>query len=280
MKKDVYYTYNELTKDGGINMGLFRKKEKVEIGLALGGGATRGFAHVGAIKAFEEEGIGFNIVAGTSAGSIVGALYSAGATSQDLINIAHEISPQDIRGMLDLPPIDTSRLEGLLKRYLGDTTFEGLPRKFAAVAVDLKEANQVILQKGQLAKAVSASCAVPGFFKPVILGNMHLVDGGLLNSVPSETVKLLGANKVVAVDVNSGRGYGTDSLKLTDVLAATIRIMGSVNAMIGCSKADILIAPDLRKFRATSKTGYEEMIELGYKAAKEAIPDIKALMRG
>ena len=107
---------------------------------------------------------------------------------------------------------------------------------------------------------------------------MHLVDGGLLNSIPSDVAKVMGADKVVAVDVNSSRGYGTDSLKVLDIIGATIRIMSSVNAMIGKRHADVLIEPDLKKFRATSKEGYMEMIELGYKAAKKSINDILKLI--
>lgn len=244
----------------------------------MGGGATRGFGHIGAIKAFEEHNIKFDYVAGTSAGSIVGALYCAGANSQDLINIAHDLDPRSIRSTLALPPIETLRLENIIKKYLGDMTFKDLKIPFIAVAVDLKEGSQILLQKGSVAKAVSASCAIPFFFKPVIIDNMHLVDGGLLNSIPSDVAKVMGADKVVAVDVNSSRGYGTDSLKVLDIIGATIRIMSSVNAMIGKRHADVLIEPDLKKFRATSKEGYMEMIELGYKAAKKSINDILKLI--
>ncbi|HEY8444191.1 MAG TPA: patatin-like phospholipase family protein [Clostridia bacterium] len=253
---------------------FFKRSQPISLGLALGGGAARGFAHVGAIKAFEEHKIKFDYVAGTSAGSIVGALYCAGANSQDLINIAHELDPRSIRSALSLPPIDTARLENILKKYLGDMTFQELKIPFIAVAVDLKEASQVLLQQGSVAKAVSASCAVPFFFRPVIMNNMHLVDGGLLNSVPCDVARVMGADRVVAVDVNSGRGYGTDSLKLLDIIGATIRIMSSVNSMIGKRHTDVLIEPDLRKFKPTSKEGYMEMIEIGYNAAKKSINEI------
>jgi len=253
---------------------FFKKRKKNSLGLALGGGAAKGFAHIGAIKAFEEHNIKFDYVAGTSAGAIVGAMYCAGANSQDLVNIAHEIDPRSIRRVLSLPPIDTSRLENILKKYLGDITFQDLKTPFIAVAVDLKEGAQVLLQNGVVAKAVSASCAIPFFFRPVIIDNMHLVDGGLLNTIPSDVAKVMGADKVIAVDVNSARGQGADSLRILDVIGATIRIMGSVNAVIGKRFADVLIEPGLKNFKATSKEGYEDMIDLGYKAAKKSINDI------
>lgn len=253
---------------------FFKKNKKPILGLALGGGATKGFAHIGAIKAFEEHNIKFDYVAGTSAGAIAGALYCAGATSQDLSNIAQALDPKALRSALSIPPIDTAKLENILKAHIGDITFENLKIPFIAVAVDLKEGTQVYLKSGNVAKAVSASCAVPFFFRPVVIGNMHLVDGGLLNSIPSDVPKVMGADKVVAVDVNSARGYGTDSLRILEVIGATIRIMSSVNSMMGKAHADVLIMPDLKKFKATSKEGYQEMIELGYQAAKASIDQI------
>ena len=254
---------------------FFRKNKKRTLGLALGGGATKGFAHIGAIKAFEEHDIKFDYVAGTSAGAIAGALYCAGATSQDLINVAHALDPKSLRHALSLPPIDTVKLENILRTHIGDITFDNLKIPFIAVAVDLKEGAQVYLKSGNVAKAVSASCAIPFFFRPVIIDNMHLVDGGLLNTVPSEVPKVMGADKVVAVDVNSARGYGTDSLRILEIIGATIRIMGSVNAMMGKAHADILIEPNLKEFKATSKDGYEQMIERGYQAAKASIKQIQ-----
>lgn len=253
---------------------FFKKTKKPILGLALGGGATRGFAHIGAIKAFEEHKIKFDYVAGTSAGAIAGALYCAGGNSQDLINIAHALEPKSLKSTFSLPPIDTSKLENILKEHIGDITFENLKIPFIAVAVDLKSGSQVYLKNGSVAKAVSASCAIPFFFRPVIIDNMHLVDGGLLNSIPSDVPKVMGADKVVAIDVNSSRGYGTDSLKILEVIGATIRIMSSVNAMMGKGRADVLISPDLKKFKATSKEGYEEMIQIGYSAAKASINQI------
>lgn len=258
-------------------MPFFKHNQKTKLGLALGGGAARGFAHIGAIKAFEEAKINFDYVAGTSAGAIAGALYCAGATSHDLTNIARELDPRTLRSTFSLPPIDTKNIENVLRKYIGDMTFKDLKKPFIAVAVDLKEATQVLLQSGNVARAVSASCAIPFFFRPVIIDNMHLVDGGLLNSIPTDVPKIMGASKVVAVDVNNTRGYGTDSLKMFDIISATIRIMSSVNAMMGNLRADVLIAPDLKNFKPTSKDGFEDMINLGYQAAGQSIKEILQL---
>lgn len=262
-------------------MGLFNfrrfRSPAPKLGLALGGGGTRGFGHIGAIKAFEEHGISFNIVAGTSAGSIVGALYSAGATSQDMYNAAHSLSPKDLKRTLSIMPIESVNLENFVDGILGGLEFSALKRNFTAVAVDLITARQILLKEGNVAKAVSASCAVPVIFRPVVMGGMHLVDGGLLNNIPSDVVRVMGADKVVAIDVGA-RSMGTDSLKLLDIVGATIRIMGSVNSSLGKAGADVLISPDLSAFRSNSKQGYEEMINIGYNAALKAIPAIKALM--
>jgi NTE family protein len=258
-------------------MGLFgigSKKSKIA-GLALGGGGARGYGHLGVLKSFAEAGLDFPIVAGTSAGSIVGALYSAGAAIDDIIAASAAIEEKDI--MSGLIPFRKSaeKIETVLRRYLGDMEFPQLNKKFAAVATDLIEAKEAILTEGRVAKAVSASCAVPGVFRPVVMNGMHLVDGGIFNNIPSDVARVLGADFVVAVDVNPTRGYGTQSLGTLDVLRSCLRMLMSQNAVKGIANADIYVSVDLRDFSFSKKAGYEEMIEAGYKAGKEIVPKIK-----
>ncbi len=118
---------------------------------------------------------------------------------------------------------------------------------------------------------------MPGLYRPVVLGDRHLVDGGLLNNIPAETAKMLGAERVVSVDINPARGSGTDGLGMLDVLKATFRIMGANASQNGLRFSDVVIAPDTQKFSAAKKDGYAEMIELGYRAAKEQSGHIKQL---
>ena len=262
---------------------IFKKKvsnelkryKNVKIGLSLGGGATRGFAHLGAIKAFEEAGIKFDFVAGTSAGSLVGAFYSAGLSYEQMYNIASGIKEKEIRtSKIILIPSKTTGIENLIIDNLGDIDIQDLPLPFAPVVVDLKSTEEIALRRGNLAKAVAGSCAVPGVFAPVEFEGKLLADGGLQNTIPADIPKLFGCDYVVAVDVNSTRAYGTESAKLLDVMGASIRILMKSNAIKGYVYSEVIIKPNLKRFKSTSIAGYEEMIEEGYKATKAMIPEI------
>ena len=208
--------------------------KKIKIGLALGGGGARGFSHIGAIKAFEEFGLKFDFVAGTSAGSLAGAFYSAGYTYKQMLELIKDINEKDIR--TNIIPFTTSKTDGIgeiLLKNLGDINIEELQTPFAAVAVDIKSAKEVVIAKGNLAKAVMGSCAVPGIFQPVEFDDMHLCDGGLQNTIPADIPKLFGCDYVIAVDVNKSRAYGTNSTKFIDVLACSIRVLMKSNAVRG-----------------------------------------------
>lgn len=265
----------------GFFSNLFRKRlkpikhKKVKVGLALGGGGARGFAHLGVLKAFEENNISFDYVAGTSAGSLVGALHCAGLTYQQIYNIAKDLKKKDIKpGTFMFVPSKTEGLQKVIISAIGDISFQELKKPFAAVAVDLISADEIIITHGSVAKAVAGSCAVPGVFVPVEFEHMHLADGGLQNTIPADVPRLYDCDYVVAVDVNSTRGEGTDSLKMIDVLPATIRILMKSNAVKGYLNADVVIQPNLKRFKSTKMDGFEEMIEEGYRAAMDKMPEI------
>ena len=257
-----------------------RKKESnVKLGLALGGGGARGFAHLGALKAFEENGINFDFIAGTSVGSLVGALYANGLTSEQIIKEAKKLSKKDIKtNKFAFMPSSTEGIQAIIKNVLGDITFKELKKPFCAVAVDIKSGKEVNIKQGNLAKAVAGSCAVPGVFNFVDFDEFRLMDGGLQNTIPSDVVKSMGADFVVAIDCNPNRGYGTESTKFVDVLSASIRILMKSNAVKGRMFADILIEPDTKRFKSTKFTGSEEMIIEGYNATLKKIPEIKRLL--
>ncbi|MCL2061265.1 MAG: patatin-like phospholipase family protein [Firmicutes bacterium] len=264
---------------------LFKRKEKASVlkaqnttALVLGGGGARGFAHLGVFKAFEEEGFDFDFCVGTSVGSLMGALYCAGVKSAEMIPYAEQLDLKQIHRRFLLMPDDPSKIGKLVTNLLGDALIEDLAKPFYCVAVDLVEARQVVFDSGKVALAVSASCCVPGLYRPVVDGARHLVDGGLLNNIPSETAKMLGAQKIVAVDINPTRGHGTPNTGMWDVLKATFRIMSANSSQNGLRNADVVIAPDMGKFSASKKDGYEEMIELGYLAAKAQADTIRKLL--
>ncbi len=257
---------------------LVEEKPKIKLGLALGGGGARGFAHLGAIKAFEENGIEFSFIAGTSVGSLVGALYASGLKSDELIEISRKIQKKDIKkNKIAFMPSSTKGIQSLVKNVLGDIDFCDLKIPFCAVAVDIKSGNEVNIKSGNVAKAVAGSCAVPGVFNYVEFDDYRLMDGGLQNTIPSDVVKNMGADYVVSVDCNPARGYGTSSTKLLDLVSASIRILMKSNAVKGKFYSDVLIEPDTKRFKSSKLKGSEEMIEEGYKAAIKKIDEIKKL---
>ena len=154
-----------------------------------------------------------------------------------------------------------------------------MPKPFSAVAVDLKSTKEVCISKGNLAKALAGSCAVPGVFQPVEFENMLLADGGLQNTIPADIPRYFGCDYVVSVDVNKSRTYGTDSNKFIDVIMCSIRILMKSNAVRGYVNSDVVIAPETKRFKATKTDGLDEMIEEGYKATIDAMPAIMELFR-
>lgn len=257
---------------------LFRKKFK--IGLALGGGGARGFTHLGVLKAFEEFGIDFDYVAGTSAGSVVGACYAAGLSFQQIYDVAKTIKEKNIRtNKIPLMPSKTEGIENLMISTLGDINIEDLKKPFSAVAVDIKSTKEVCISHGNLAKAVAGSCCVPGIFVPVVFDDMLLCDGGLQNTIPADIPRYFGCDYVVAVDCNKERLYGTESQKLMDVISCTIRILMKGNAVKGYVNADIVIQPDTKRFKATKATRIDEMIEEGYRAGVDAVHKIMEMIK-
>lgn len=251
------------------------QNKNVKVGLALGGGSSRGIAHIGAIRAFEENNINFDFIAGTSAGSLVGAMYADGKTANEMLKIVKNVRPKDIKAGKLFIPSKTESMQELIRDVMGEgKRIENLKKPFAAIAVDLISGNEVIITKGELTKACAGSCAIPGVFVPVEFGPMHLIDGGIQNNIPSDVPRYFGCDYVIAIDVNSTRGGGTTSMKVIDVLKATIGIMGKSNCIKGYSDADIVIQPKMAKYNSSKLDEIDEMYAEGYKAALEKIPKI------
>lgn len=262
------------------NMLFKGKNKKPKIGLALGGGGARGFAHIGAIKAFEEYGLKFDYICGTSVGSLIGAFYAAGYNYEQMLNVAKAVELKDIRtSKIVLVPSKTSGIEAVITNNLGDINIQDLPTPFSAVAVDIISTEECVITKGNLAKAVAGSCAVPGIFQPVVFEDRHLCDGGLQNTIPADVPKLMGCDYVIAVDVNKSRGAGTESTRLIDVLGVSIRILMKGNVVKGYLYSDVMVKPETKRFKSTKKEGYLDMIEEGYKAAIDVMPEIMKVFK-
>lgn len=255
------------------------RKLKFKLGLALSGGGTRGFAHIGVLKAFEEERIKFDCVAGTSIGSMMGAMYCAGISIESMIELSKSVKRQEILNKPWAIGSDSANIARVANQLLNDKTFEELSTPFTAVAVDITDGQEVLLTSGNVARAVSASCAVPALFTPVVIDDMVLVDGGLLNNMPADICRLMGAEIVIGVDLNHNRGKGTTSRKLKDTLIATWNITTKSTMYKGHHNSDIVIEPELGQYKNTSLDHVDEMIAEGYRVAMEAMPEIKELLQ-
>jgi NTE family protein len=181
--------------------------ENKKIGFALGGGAARGMFHIGVLSVLEEYGIVPDIIAGTSMGAIIGALYASGMKTADLKKIANGINWREVIRLTDIvtPPkkglIEGKRIVSLLKSILGEIGFPQLQYRYAAVAADLYTGQQVVITEGSLVEAIRASISIPAIFTPVSYNGRYLVDGGLVNVVPVSVCRDMGADFVIGVNV-------------------------------------------------------------------------------
>ena len=256
-------------------------KRKIKVGVAFGGGGAKGMAHIGVIKAFEEYGLDFDYVAGTSVGSIMGAAYASGMKSSEILKIAKSMKTSDIRtSKVFFVPSKTEGIESMMRNNFGDINIENLKKPFSAVAVDIKSTKELCISKGNLAKAVAGSCCVPGIFQPVQFGNYLLCDGGLQNNIPANIPRFFDCDYVIAVDCNSTRTYGTESSKTLDVIACALRILMKSNSIKGYLNADLTIACDTKKFKSTELEGIDEMVEIGYRNAIDMMPEIMKIFAG
>jgi NTE family protein len=248
-----------------------------KIGLALGGGVARGIAHLGVLSALEEAGLPIDCVVGTSAGSVIGAVYCAGYGLEKAIHIASRMSWWNIAAPVWPAEgfFSFARMERFLTRELGDLSFSDLHTPYAAVAADIDTGEEVILCEGRLALAVRASCSVPGLVAPVKINGRRLVDGSIANTLPVSVARRMGAETVIGVDIFSPairRFWGAPGLGL-----AALEILVQ-NAGNGCRQADILICPSLSGKSYLRFSRWRELFELGRQAAREKLPEILTML--
>lgn len=256
----------------------------VRIGLALGGGAARGFAHIGVIKALESQGIYPDIVVGTSAGSVVGAMYAAGNSGFALQKMALEMDEATISDW-SLPLF--SRSSGVLKgealqayvnRMVAQAPIEKLRKPFGAVATDLSSGQAILFQRGNTGAAVRASSAVPGVFQPVKINEHQYVDGGLVSPVPVRFAREMGADLVIAVNISSQPEVQNGGNTL-DVLLQTFTIMGQSLNQFELKQAEIVIRPELAGMKGSDFAGRNLAILAGEKAAMSVMVELKQKLR-
>lgn len=247
------------------------------MGLALSGGAARGLAHVGAIKALTQSGIPIDCIAGTSAGSLVGALYAAGNTWDDIEEVVGATNWRDIvrPNWSGLGLMSSERLERLLDGLIEGKEFSDLDIPFRAVAVDIVSGEEIIFESGPVARAVRASSSIPGLFAPVESEGRLLVDGGIRNNLPADVVRNMGAEIVIAVDVNYHRIKPGGPENTADVILSAMRIVMNNNKRYSEQQSDFVIRPQLRGFNYYDLKHAAELIDRGEDALLEQAQAIK-----
>ena len=251
------------------------------IGLALSGGAARGIAHIAVLDVLEQEGVPIHAIAGTSAGSIIGALYCAGMPVSEIQRILLNAKWTDILKFI-VPRTGLISSEGIfefMEDVLPVKKFSALPLPFAAVATDLRTAQKIVITSGSIAKAVQASCSLPVIFTPTEINNKVLVDGGVSSQVPVRTVREeFGITKVVAVNVN----YKALELEQFDniikIAAHLSALWASRNAREEERLADVVIQVNARDIPLYDLSKSMELLRRGKEAAEEKLPEIRALM--
>lgn len=252
----------------------------MKFGLALGGGGARGVAHLGVIKVLEEAGFKPDVIAGTSIGSIVGSLYARGFSPDEMLAIGNGFNILRVFRP-DMPLDGLSSMKGLsnaLAPYIGGLAFTDLGIKFLAVATNLVDGKEVVLDKGSVVDAVCASCCVPGFFNPIKMGGDLLVDGGLVSPTPVNALKRLGVDKIVSVSLGHIRTFGK-RLNMPGILGRSYEIMEDQLSSLQSLNASVAIHVNTGDFSTFSLKKNKELYDLGFKAARSKLGEIKNLLK-
>jgi NTE family protein len=247
------------------------------VALVLGGGAARGFAHVGVIKMLESQGIVPDLIVGTSAGSVVGALYASGLNGFQLQEMTFDLDRKAFadwhwfgRGLLK-----GQALQDYVNKAVGGVRIEQLKKPFACVAAKLRTGEPVLFTTGDVGLAVRASSAIPGIFEPPVIDGEEYVDGGTVSPVPVRFAQALGAQVVIAVNVSASIDEEGDDSTLKSVLK-TFNIMGHALSAAELPLADVVITPDVRDVGSADFDSKQRSILQGERAALAAVPAIKA----
>ena len=270
---------------------------KKKIGLALSGGAARGLAHIGVLEVLEREGIPIDMIAGTSAGAIIGAFYAQGKTATQIANLTLGLSWKKLASVSDLSLPKTGFLKGAKIKDLlalslgGDIKFSDLRMPFACVATDIDTGEEVVIDDGLVLEALRASISLPAVFTVVKLRKRYLVDGGLVNPVPVSVVKRMGADFIIAVNVipdvadrthHRGSNEKTRSLKEPNIFHILMQstYIGTYSLVrSSMEEADATVEPNVAHIGSGDFGHIKECILLGEQAAQEALPEIKRRLR-
>jgi NTE family protein len=256
-------------------------KKPLRLGLALGGGAARGFAHVGVIQVLEEAGIHPHLVVGTSAGSLVAALYASGKNGAQLQRVAETMEEATLTDWT-IPWLSRGMMRGdALARYVsaqtGGRRIEEVRVPLGIVATDLHSGQGMLFQRGDIATAVRASSAVPSVFEPVRIGGRDYVDGGLVSPVPVRYARQMGADLVLAVDISSAP-EGNKAADMLQILLQTFTIMSKSINGFELKEADVVVRPALNNVGSAAFSERRRSIEAGRQAMLQALPQLRDIL--
>ena len=249
------------------------------VGLALGGGFARGLAHIGVLKVLEENHVRVDCLAGTSVGSIIAGSFASGATIEEMAAVARRVRFNDFaRWTISRLGLATNqRMEAFLRKVFHALRFEDLKIPLAIVATDLLQGHPVVFTSGELSLAVRASCAYPGLFLPVAFNGSWLVDGGLVWAVPTQAVRSLGAEVVVAVSLDN-IAPGLEPKSLVDVLGRSFSITRRAAEPLWREYADVVVEPKVSQYRWDDFERAPELIAAGEQAMRVAWPELRRLL--
>ena len=254
--------------------------QKPRIGLALGGGAAKGFAHVGVIKGLEAAGIKPDLITGTSAGSVVGSLYASGLSGMQLQSRAIQLDESNLTDwtLSSKGVIKGEKLQNWINAQVANKSIEQLPRPFGAVATELDSGRKVVFRLGNTGQAVRASASIPNVFLPVKIGSKSYVDGGLVSPVPVSAAREMGADFVIAVDISARprKGAATGFLSMLD---QSLNIMNGPALAQELKQADVVIRPQVQDIGSAQFDARHQAILEGERAAQAALPQIRQLLQ-
>ena len=251
------------------------------IGLALGGGFARGFAHLGVLRVLQQHHIRISHIAGSSVGSILGAAYASGAPLERIIETCRRLRFRDIARwrVSRLGLASNHRLGALIERVFGSRQFEDLQIPLAVVVTDLSSGEPVVFKQGNLVDAIRASCAFPGLFEPVQIGTRCLADGGLVAPVPTQAARYLGAQTVIGVSVGMHDGHRGAPTNIFQVVSRAVGAAQKHQLELWERHADLVLRPDVQFLAWDDFARADEAIEAGSAAALRALPRIEELLK-
>ena len=266
----------------GNAKSMAKKLFNTKIGLALGGGAAKGIAHVGVLKALEDQKVNIRYIAGTSVGAMIASLYAFSVSVDDIGALAKRLTMSKVTSfkLSKTGFFTTASLRDLMVEYIGEVNIEDAKMPLAIVATDIRNGEEIILRSGSVADAVCASAAIPGIYIPVEIGNRSLVDGGLVQNVPIEALQTMGAGVIIASHLNSASQYSEISHVL-DIMRNAFEIAVSHHTQDQLKDADVVISMDVSEFSLRDNTDrYDELFAIGYGSAAKQLSKLAWYKKG